>query len=86
MTFNLSGVCSLPESFCHKIRNSKTFTLILIKASGDISVVVDGRADKDALMAQHDPAAGDVILMAWTGEYSSSIFRLTDEDLKNHYR
>lgn len=84
MTFNVTGSCSLPTPFPYKIRNSKEMTLILVKADGSVSIVVDGRADKDALVARYDN--GDILLMAWTGQWSTNIFLLTRADIDNHYR
>jgi hypothetical protein len=67
-----------------KIRLADGMPLIFIKGSGAARYGVT-RGDKDDIVADFD-AASDLLLWAWIGEFSTSIFILTDEDLRQHYR
>lgn len=64
---------SLPSDFSLNLRTAREVTLILVKAGGAASFG-KSRADKDALIARYEQQ--DLLLMAWTGNYSTDIFLL----------
>lgn len=67
------------------IRNSKLMTLILIPADCEESTFASDRGGKDAIVQRFKPDV-DLLLMAWTGEWSTDIFRLTAADLDAQYQ
>lgn len=76
---------ALPADFPYSdIRAARELTLILIKAGG-ITGWANDRAGKDAIVASFESAA-DLLLMAWTGQWRTDIFRLTAKDLARYYR
>jgi hypothetical protein len=76
---------ALPLDFpCGDIRAARELTLILVKPAGTADWAHD-RAGKDALVSAFEPTA-DLLLMAWTGQWRTDIFRLTAEDLERYYR
>lgn len=64
------------------IREMRCSPLILVKKSGEISWA-SGRIDKDAVIQQFTD--GDTLLFAWSGKWSTDVFKLTKEDIKKHY-
>jgi len=77
---------TLPDDFRHKIRTNGGMTLILITEFGDMSFENSSPVKKDALIADYNEDGGDTLLLAWTGQYKTDIFLLTQEDLNKHYR
>lgn len=84
MEFNPVGFRKLTEieSF-GKIRTNRFFTLILVKQNGSAtwgSTVLL----KDSIVDSFE--SGDLLLMAWKGQYKADIFILTKENLEEHYK
>lgn len=74
------------ENYPYKIRKHSGSTLILIKKNGEISFENASPVGKDMLVEAYSPDDGDVLLLAWTGNYRTDIFRLTDANLRGLYR
>jgi hypothetical protein len=66
------------------LRTDRGKTLILIKANGEKSFAKSA-GEKDLLLQRYDSAT-DLLMLAWTGNYSTDIFLLTQQDLDRHYR
>lgn len=77
----------LPDTFPHKIRSSGSFTLILLNGDKEFSFENSSPLQKDALIDEYRSGDSDcVLLLAWTGQYKTDIFELTEEDLDKHYK
>jgi hypothetical protein len=74
---------ALPEDLPGKIRTADGMTLIDVKPSG-AARYGRTRADKDAIIAEH--AVGDLLLLAWAGQWRTDIFLLSLQDIDKHYR
>lgn len=75
---------ALPGDFPYSdIRAARELTLVLIKAGG-VAGWANDRAGKDAIVAAFEPV--DTLLMAWTGQWRTDMFRLTADDLARYYR
>jgi hypothetical protein len=66
------------------LRTDRAKTLILVKANGQ-ACFAKSAGEKDALMRSYEPGA-DLLMLAWTGNFSTDIFLLTQQDLDRHYR
>lgn len=66
------------------LRTDRSKTLILVKANGQSSFAKSA-GEKDLLVQTYESAA-DVLMLAWTGNFSTDIFLLTEQDLDRHYR
>lgn len=66
------------------MRGERDKTLILVKANGE-AFFAKKASEKDLLLQKYDPA-NDLLMLAWTGNYSTDIFLLTQQDLDRHYR
>jgi hypothetical protein len=78
---NLRSVLDAPVG---PLRTDASKTLILARASGEVSFAKTV-GDKDAMLRQFD-AGADLLMLAWTGKYTTDIFVLTPADLARHYR
>jgi hypothetical protein len=67
-----------------QLRNDKGMTFILVKTSGAVQYATD-RGDKDALVADYDEKAGDLLMLAWTGHWKTDVFELTRAELERRY-
>jgi len=65
------------------IRNNRSSPLILIKPNGEI-YYAKNVGEKDNLLTQFDPKE-DALLYSWSGQYSTDVFVVTEDDLKKHY-
>ena len=74
---------TLAADFPWKIRTSRRLTLISVKPSGEACYAI-ACSDKDAIVAAH--ALGDLLLLAWMGQYTTDIFLLSAQDLEQHYK
>lgn len=86
MTFNPTRFRALdPEhpQYFSKIRTSANMTLILVQVDGYSTYATDV-AGKDDIIARRGD--GDILLLAWTGKWSTDIFLLTDKNLADFYR
>ena len=84
MNPSITAFRSIPADFPYAdIRAARELTLVLIKANGESGFASD-RAGKDATVAAFEP--GDLLLMAWTGQWRTDMFRLTADDLSRYYR
>lgn len=81
--FQPLNFCTLPEELPTKIRTHEGMTLIDVKPSG-AARYGRTRADKDAIIAEH--VVGDLLLLAWTGQWRTDIFLLSAQDIDRHYR
>lgn len=81
---------NLPDDFEKrglKFRTAQSMTLILITEAGEILFENSSPLQKDELMKLYGgDGSGDVMLLAWNGQYKTDIFELTDEDLRKHYK
>jgi hypothetical protein len=66
-----------------KIRTADSMPLMLIKMTGEAWWAIN-RGDKDNLVSRFEE--GDLLLWAWVGQWSTTIFQLTIADLKQHYK
>jgi hypothetical protein len=66
-----------------KIRLLDGMPLILIKGSGDAQYGVT-RGDKDDIVRDFDSHT-DLLMWAWVGQWKTTIFMLTVEDLQQYY-
>jgi hypothetical protein len=67
-----------------KIRASDRATLILITQSGDAEYA--WRASEKDLLVARFVAQTDLLLFAWTGQWHTDIFILTEQDLTLYYK
>jgi len=67
-----------PEYF-PKIRTSKSMTLILVTTEGNATYANDV-AGKEYIIKNRKPE--DLLMLAWTGQWSTDIFLVTDKDLE----
>jgi hypothetical protein len=83
ITFNTEKLRSAPENgFPFKIKRDRGVTLILVKCDGNVSFAVNQR-EKDLLRAKYED--GDLLMLAWVGEYRTDIFHVTRKDLERDY-
>jgi hypothetical protein len=66
------------------LRTNRGMTLILIKATGEASWGHTS-SDKDTIVGQFEDST-DLLMLAWTGQRRTDIFRLTRADLDLRYR
>lgn len=77
----LFGIKRLPENFWFELRNNRSLTFILVR-EGEIYSTTD-RKLKDFITKNYKD--GDILLLAWTGEYKTDVFLVTKEELYKHY-
>jgi hypothetical protein len=83
VTFNPENLRKAPEGgFPFKIKTARWATLILVKRDGKVYFAVNG-GDKNFL--KHSYEDGDLLALAWTGEYHTDIFHVTKDDLDRDY-
>jgi hypothetical protein len=75
---------ALAADFSGSIREGQQYSPILVKANGEASYG-HTRSDKDSIVASFD-GGSDLLLMAWTGQYRTDIFHLTQGDLDAHFK
>ncbi len=81
--FNPENLRKAPEGgFSFKIKIARGVTLILVKRDGNVHFAVN-QGDKNVLKQRYEE--GDLLALAWAGEYRTDIFHVTDEDLKRDY-
>lgn len=66
-----------------KIRTSQGMTLILVTTDGEANYANDV-SGKEEILARRKPE--DLLMLAWTGQYRTDIFLVTDEDLERLWR
>jgi len=70
-----------------KIRTSGGMTLILMDGDKVFSFENSSPLQKDKLIEAYEAGDSDfVLLLAWTGQYKTDIFELSQEDLDKHYK
>jgi hypothetical protein len=84
IAFKPENILELPKDGPAKLRSDRDKTLILIKGSGEVAFA-NGRTEKDEIVRRFDDAT-DLLLLAWTGKWSTDIFRVTKADLDSRYR
>jgi len=62
-----------------RLRKDAKSPLILIKADGSVMYAKQATA-KDKLIAQYNEAAGDRLLWAWAGQWSTDVFQIAATD------
>lgn len=82
IAFKLENLRSLPAAAA-PLRTDRAKTLILVKASGEV-LFAKTVGDKDMLLRRFAPDA-DLLMLAWTGAYSTDIFAVTPSDLERYY-
>lgn len=82
MIFLPKNIKQLPENSPVGIRSDRAKTLLLISVSGLVTQAKTV-SDKDNMLSKKN--AGDLLLMAWNGQYSTDIFLVTNEDLEKFY-
>lgn len=65
------------------LRTDRSKTLILVQANGQASFAKSA-GEKDLLVQRYESAT-DLLMLAWTGKFSTDIFLLTQQDLDRHY-
>jgi hypothetical protein len=83
MIFKPEGFRQLEGNAVPLIRPSTRMTLILVAADGFATYAI-AVSDKDALLARRKQ--GDLLLLAWMGEWRTDVFLLSDSDLEKYYR
>ncbi len=84
MTFKpiLRTLESQNPEFFPKIRTSKGMTLILVTTDGDATFASDVFG-KEEIISKRKPE--DLLMLAWTGQWSTDIFLVTDGDLEKFW-
>ena len=82
MLFHPTNFRTLPDELPSALRTDQGMTFISIKSDGTARY---GRtvADKDAIVEEHTD--GDLLLLAWTGQWRTDVFLVTKADLARHY-
>jgi len=82
MQFKPLNFRTLPADLPANIRTDQGMTLISVKADGAARY---GRTvgDKDSIITEQ--ADGDLLLLAWTGQWRTDIFVLSRADIERHY-
>ena len=62
-----------------RLRKDARSPLILIKTDGSVMYAKQATA-KDKLIVQYDEAAGDRLLWAWAGQWSTDVFQIAATD------
>jgi len=76
----------LPDDFDRHLRNDSGMTMILMDGDKKFSFE-NTRLGKDQIVQSFRDGDSDcVLLLAWTGQYKTDIFEITEEDLDKHYK
>lgn len=84
MTFNpiLRRINPENPEYFPKIRTSKGMTLILVTTIGDVTFANDVHGKEEIIRKRKSE---DLLMLAWTGQWSTDIFLVTDEDLEKFW-
>lgn len=83
MQFQNKNLRNLPEDFEGPIRTRQTLTLIVVDEDGMVSFA-NTATGKDIIIDHlHE---GELLMMAWNGQYRTDIFLLTAADIEKHYK
>jgi hypothetical protein len=81
--FKPGNLRTAPEGgFPFSIRGNRGVTLILVKTDGTVHSA-SNQGDKDALKSKYQD--GDLLMLAWVGQWRTDIFHVTDADLERNY-
>lgn len=84
MIFAPQNLRTLPSDVSLDLRGDAALTLILVKATGEVTFGNTVR-NKDTIVEQFDDQA-DLLMLAWTGRHKTDVFRVERSELAAHYR